>query len=183
MLKSNDSWSWYFDNDHQALLLDLGQDLLFKVAISPKQLINTCMSGNSQVFTVDDATQYRFFLECLSDIEMPSSRKMELVLNATAICRFQKPLMPKSWFFQSLDSTYIPTVGECILLSTSQDDLQHPFFVVESNETASLVLSMSIDPFFLSNEKPFVFCQTIKVMNDRIQAMPTAMMTNYALVG
>ncbi len=39
MLKPNNAWRWYFDDASTSLMLDLGHDMVFRVAINAKHLI------------------------------------------------------------------------------------------------------------------------------------------------
>lgn len=89
MLKPNNSWMWYYDQQNDALMLDLGDDMIFRVAIPTKHLIPCAFTKT--VFTVDDATTYQTFIENLNQLDLSAPRKAELALNAVAASRFHKP--------------------------------------------------------------------------------------------
>ncbi len=53
MLKPNNAWRWYFDDASTSLMLDLGDDMVFRVAINAKHLIPDAFSTSP--FSVEDA--------------------------------------------------------------------------------------------------------------------------------
>ena len=116
MLKPTDSWTWYYDHKDDSLMLDLGEEMVFRVSIPTKHLVTSAYECT--VFTVDDATIYQGFLENIAQLELSAPRKVELALNAVAASRFHKPMMPKSWFFETQQGGCEPENGDVVTLQT-----------------------------------------------------------------
>ncbi|RXJ74299.1 cell division protein ZapC [Veronia nyctiphanis] len=182
MLKPNSSWKWYFDTDTDSLMLELGQDMVFKVAIASKHLIPDAFMDIP--FSVDDASLFHLYSDGLTGLSLSGPRKAELVLNAVAANRFHKPLLPKSWFFQDIGGDLSPETGSIVELKTETG--KAPFLVIENSGAASLCMLAAEADLALTGKKNMVFCEAIKVMNDRLcpyQNKQDKGKGRYALVG
>lgn len=104
MLKPSDTWIWYMDESENSLMLDLGDDMVFKTNLSRKLLVECAMGQNN--FTVDDASAFQTFKDQISLLGLSEPRQAELTLYCVAAKRFHKPVQPKSWFFDHQDGTY-----------------------------------------------------------------------------
>ena len=165
MLKPDNEWKWYFDNELNTLSLDFGQDeKAFCIGIERKNLIADAFS--SSLFSVEDASYFSTYSEAIEMLPLPEQKKCQLVLNAVAARRFHKPFLPKSWFFHAHQPSVSPEEGRVIELVTELDSAQ--FIVIENSGTASLCMLAQTANFELSENKTMQFCDTIKVMNDRI---------------
>lgn len=164
MLKPNDTWTWFFDEREGALMLDLGNDMLFKVNLPSKLLVDCAYTEND--FTVDDASAFQTFKEQASLLDLSLPRQAELVLNCVASKRFHKPVQPKSWFFEPSIDGYLPQEGDIIHLHNRYSEGY--FMVIEVCETASLCAAIEQEAFLLDGSKSLGFGQPIKVMHDRM---------------
>lgn len=99
MLKPDNSWKWYFDAEMNSLMLELNDDMLFRVSLPSKLL--TPEAKISDIFNVDDIEAYQNFQEQIAHLPISAARKCELALNATAARRFHKPMMPKKLVFRT----------------------------------------------------------------------------------
>ncbi|KLV03773.1 cell division protein ZapC [Photobacterium aquae] len=182
MLKPNNSWMWYYDQKVDALMLDLGDEMVFRVSIPTKHLI-PCAFAKS-VFTVDDATTYQTYLEGINQLDLSPPRKAELALTAVAASRFHKPMMPKSWFFESSNANCVPQTGDVVTLTTK--DGKGNFLIIENSGCASLCMLASVEGLTLTTSKEMAFCELIKVMNDRMSEYEVYIeqpVVSFALVG
>ncbi|MBD8514449.1 cell division protein ZapC [Photobacterium sp. WH77] len=179
MLKPNNSWTWYYDQKNDSLMLDLGEEMVFRVSIPSKHLI--ACAFNRCEFTVDDASTYQTYLENISALDLSAPRKVELALNAVAASRFHKPMMPKSWFFSQQEGGYTPHNGEIIGLDTDFGSAR--YLVIENSGCASLCMLADVESHVLTSGKEMEFCGIIKVMNDRMQAVHLDTELGLALVG
>lgn len=170
MLKPNNIWKWYFDTKLNALMLDLGQEMIFRVTIEKKNLVPDAFTPCS--FSVDDAALFNAYKEEISHIDLSEPRKTELVLNAVAARRFHKPFLPKSWYFHPQGEEGSPEEGAIVELVTEFGTGQ--FIVIENTGNASLCMLAQELPFELNENKTMHFCDAIKVMNDRIFITPKA---------
>ncbi|MDC5842482.1 cell division protein ZapC [Vibrio europaeus] len=165
MLKPSDKWTWYYDDSEGHLMLDLGDDMVFKTNL-PRKLIVDCAIGVNE-FSVDDASAYQTYKEQIALLGLSEPRQAELSLYCVAAKRFHKPVQPKSWFFDCLsDGQIAPEEGDLIRLTNSLSE--GIFIVLEVGECASLCASVSLDGFELNGSKSLQFGQAIKVMHDRL---------------
>ncbi|WP_107852566.1 cell division protein ZapC [Oceanimonas marisflavi] len=166
LLQPNDHWCWFIGEDRH-LMLDLGEDILFATPYPQKKLI--CADQLRQNFSVEDTGLYYTFLDKLSCVAT-ESRRIQAALNAVAVARFYKPLMPQSWFFEPQADYHRPQLGELIGLDCGERQLT--MMVVETSPSASLCISLSADVVLNGAKKLPVF-GAIKVMNDRLFSLET----------
>lgn len=166
MLKPSDKWSWYYSDSEGYLMLDLGEDMVFRTNLNRNLLVDCAFSDNH--FTVDDASDYQSYKERIVGLKLPEPRKVELALYCVAAKRFHKPVQPKSWFFdyQQLEMESNPQEGDIISLVNEYG--QGYFIVLEVGESASLCALVDLTPFILNGSKTLEFGQVIKVMHDRM---------------
>ncbi|GAB2660806.1 cell division protein ZapC [Vibrio panuliri] len=174
MLKPSDKWTWYYDDANQHLMLDLGNDMVFKTNLCRKLIVECAVGVNE--FTVDDASAFQTYKEQISHLDLSEPRQAELALYCVAAKRFHKPVQPKSWFFDSLsDGSIIPEEGDFVRLANSHG--HGSFIVLEVGECASLCASINLDDFSLNGSKSLSFGQAIKVMHDRTQVINHSFLT------
>ncbi|MDN3610068.1 cell division protein ZapC [Vibrio ostreicida] len=183
MLKPSDKWTWYYDDAEQHLMLELGDDMVFKTNLSQKLMVDCAIGVNE--FSVDDACSYQIYKEQISHLDLSEPRRTELALYCVAAKRFHKPVQPKSWFFDCQpESPTCPVEGDVVYLSNSNS--QGYFLVLEVGESASLCTYINLQSFTLNSAKSLVFGQAIKVMHDRMSIANTHFVnqtTSIALVG
>ncbi|WP_039948965.1 cell division protein ZapC domain-containing protein [Vibrio ichthyoenteri] len=166
MLKPSDKWTWYYDDADQHLMLDLGNEMVFKTNLSRKLIVECAVGVNE--FSVDDASAYQTYKEQISHLELSEPRQAQLALYCVAAKRFHKPVQPKSWFFDSLsDGSCIPSEGDFVRLENGHG--HGAFIVLEVGESASLCASINLDEFNLNGVKCIQYGEAIKVMHDRMQ--------------
>lgn len=180
MLKPSDTWNWYYDAKAKSLMLDLGMEMVFRVNLPMKSLIDCALNSNE--FTVDDAANYHTFMDQINHLPLTEPRRAELALNCVAAKRFLKPLLPKSWFFDYQSEGYTPEEAEIIALNNALGEGH--FIVIESCESASVCMLVDLEPCALNDTKQLTFSQPIKVMHDRMAPVQINYESNtYALVG
>lgn len=165
MLKPRDTWKWFYDEPKQALMLDLGNDMLFKVNLPKKLLVNCAYQSTD--FTVDDATSFQTFKERAYNLNLSEPRQAELALNCVASKRFHKPVQPKSWFFDPQGTEHTPVEGDIVLLKNRYD--KGYFIVIDVCDSASLCALVEQKEFTLDPSKSLSFGEPIKVMHNRMQ--------------
>ena len=161
MLTPSGDWYWYLDDETNQLMVCLGDDLHFTTGFNKKVL--TPMANQPVLFNVDHMAIYSDLTEKLEDacIELSAPQKTQIVLNGLAALLFHKPVMPKSWLFET---TGYGVFNER-LCSVETRFGQAAVFILESGEDTSSCLLLS-DVKVSENKEAKAFT-LFKIANDR----------------
>ncbi|MCW2473568.1 cell division protein ZapC [Candidatus Symbiopectobacterium sp. NZEC151] len=171
-LKPDDNWRWYFDAEHDRMMLDLANGMVFRSRFSAKTLTPDAFAPVS--FCVDDAALFFTFQEKCQPISLQHELQAELILNALVAHRYLKPLMPKSWYFaQQPHEQQAPQMGDAVRVMLAESQEIACFMVVEHGEKASLCV-LAQEALTL-NGKTMQLGEAIKIMHDRLLPQQSAL--------
>ncbi|BBG61790.1 Z-ring-associated protein C [Providencia rustigianii] len=163
-IKPDDHWRWYFDRDHDRVMLDLANGMIFRSCFPAKML--TSFARNEMPFSIEDAGEFYLFDEQAKRLNISHEERAELVLNSLVAYRFLKPQMPKSWYFKSFHYIDAPTQGQLIQVCLENTNTYSTFIIAEAGASASLCLLA--ESSLELPDRTLRFCDPIKIMNDRM---------------
>ncbi|MGJ3354369.1 cell division protein ZapC [Providencia sp. Je.9.19] len=163
-IKPDDHWRWYFDHDHDRVMLDLANGMIFRSCFPAKML--TAFARNEMPFSIEDAGEYYIFDEQAKRLNITLEERAELVLNSLVAFRFLKPQMPKSWYFSTFHYVTEPAQGQLVQVCLENTNCYSTFIIAEAGISASLCLLA--EPLLELSDRTLRFCDPIKIMNDRM---------------
>mgnify|MGYP006082924447 FL=1 len=102
MLHPMSDWYWFSENSQ--LMLSMGKQWQCTTAYGQQQIID--LPRSQQLFSLSDTECYLLLSEHLvaSGGQFSDAQLTHILINATAATMFHKPVSPKSWFLDEIES-------------------------------------------------------------------------------
>lgn len=164
LIKPNKDWKWNFCQRQNRLTLEMGEDMVFVSAFEKRHLVSDAFVSES--ISVEQTEDFALFYEKLDQqLPVPSDFIYQIALNCLVAKCFYKPLMPKSWFFNTAPTLSSALLAKVVKLESATEE-RH-YVVVESNANASTLMLIE-KSHGLNDVKTLNQFDLIKVMNDRL---------------
>ena len=157
-------WQWVYNHDLGKLSV-VARDYSFAIVYESNMLRLTQSQHLS--FTVDDVARYikLFESEPLSHFE--ESLRCKIILHLLAIDVFHKPIMPKSWLFQTSPVQQEQFHNAELAILTTTELHSAKYMVLEQQDNFCLCMLFDEDHVFPHN-RVFKQFQLIKVTVDKL---------------
>lgn len=102
MLQPMSDWFWFSENSQ--LMLSMGKEWQCTTAYGQRQIID--LPKSDQLFSLSDTECYLSLANHLLDSggQFSDAQLTHILINATAAIMFHKPVSPKSWFLDEIES-------------------------------------------------------------------------------
>lgn len=138
--------------------------MVFVSAFEKRHLVNDAFTN--EPLSIEQGEDFTLFYEKLEQqLPVPIDFVYQITLNCLVAKCFYKPLMPKSWFFNTACTLSSALVANVVKLQSNVEE-RH-YVVVESNNSASTLLLIE-KSHRLNDVKTLSQFEMIKVMNDRL---------------
>lgn len=158
-------WQWVYNNEQEEFMVQMG-DQFIEITFKPNLLVPFCDSVIP--FTVEDVANYSLLFEKLNSEFDSALDTCQTVLHLLAFELFHKPVMPKSWLFQSAEiAVKNPQKGEVFLLQSKKLNETEEYLIVESSEQFVICMLLG-KQHKLTPRKVFNQFQIVKVTSDKL---------------
>lgn len=138
--------------------------MVFVSAFAQRELVSDALSGAA--FSIAQSQDFYHYVERIEQqLRVSEQIANHIALNAVAAKTFYKPLMPKSWFFNTATRVSSAQAGNIVQLQSPYGS-RH-YLIVESNTKASTLMLIERS-HQLDDSKKLAQFGLIKVMNDRL---------------
>lgn len=166
------NWQWIYKKsqkkERSELRVQMGEQFI-DIAFKENMLISFCESIIP--FTVEDVANYSLLFEKLSSAYDSPLFTCQTVLHILAFELYHKPIMPKTWLFQSTEiMVSSPEKGNVFLLESKELNEAENYLVLENSE--KFVICMLLAKYHqLSPRKVLNQFQIIKVTADKLSTV------------
>jgi len=95
---------WYWFSENSQLMLSMGEKWQCTTAYGQQQIVD--LPKSHQLFNISDTEYYQTLADQLLACggKFSDAQLTHILINATAAAMFHKPLSPKSWFLDEIES-------------------------------------------------------------------------------
>jgi len=166
MLQASQKWNWIACSKSNALLLDMGNEMIFCTPYKIRNLIHDALQNPA--FSLTDANFYQQVFAYLDGFKLWSEAQIcQMALNATAVKHYLQPMLTKSWFFELYQGSE-PSVDAIVQLKSKNQMGQ--FLIVDHTSEGSVCICLE-NEFCLDDNFKLKQFEVIKVLNDRIHPL------------
>ncbi len=159
------NWQWSVDTEDNSVKVLMGEH---SVDIVYQARMFIPFPQKTLYFSLDDVANYSLLSEQFSVDEYSDEQICHIILHILAVTLFHKPIMPKSWLFQtqSQEASYIES-RECVYLTSAESNVRAKYFVIDCDEHFALCLLVDVT-HPITSRKTFRQGQIVKVSLDKI---------------
>ena len=162
------NWQWVYNEEQAEVVVQMG-DQCINIAFKPNMLVPFCESVIP--FTVEDVANYSLLFEKLSSAYDSPLFTCKIVLHILAFELFHKPIMAKSWLFQSAEIAIIPPEKWHIVLLQSKEFSETENYLVVEKCEQFIICMLLAECHQLSSRKVLNQFQIVKVTADKLSAV------------
>lgn len=162
-------WQWVYDREEGDLsVIDKENSTQLVYGANMLRL----RESQTLSFTIEDVSRYIELFESASLSHFDEPLRCKIILHLLAIDLFHKPIMPKSWLFQTADSSsLVYTQGDLVALCATDLPEFADYMVIE--QQGDFCLCMLLDEqHLLSSNKSLKQFQIVKVTLDKLSIRP-----------
>lgn len=158
-------WQWVYDHE-QGKLSVIDRDRSFPLIYKKNMLM--FKESQTLAFTVDDVTRYIHLFESSSLKEFDEALRCKIILHLLVIDTFHKPIMPKSWLFETLTDTKNEYKKGEIVSLTALGMIEPVKYMLLEQENDFCLCMLFDQKHVFSNDKIFQQFQLVKVTADKL---------------
>ena len=162
------NWQWVYNEEQTELMVQMG-DQFIEIAFKSNMLVP--FSESVIPFTIEDVANYSLLFEKLrSEYDSPQLT-CQTVLHILAFELFHKPVMSKSWLFQSAEMPVKePEKGHTVSLQSKDLNETESYLVLENSEQFIICMLLG-EQHKLTTRKILKQFQIVKVTADKLSVL------------
>jgi cell division protein ZapC len=157
---------WYWFSESRQLMLSMGKEWQCTTAYGQKQIID--LPKAQQLFNLSDTECYLLLADHLnaSAGHFSDAQLTHILINATAAIMFHKPVTPKSWFLDEVES-----FGFHHRLARVTNKFNSGIVLVLTDEQALVTCMLISTKLLLTENKMLKQFDLIKVAKNRLEPL------------
>jgi cell division protein ZapC len=164
MLQPMSDWYWFSENSQ--LMLSMGKEWQCTTAFGERHIID--LPKSNQLFSLSDTECYLSFANHLIDSggQFSDAQLSHILINVTAAIMFHKPVTPKSWFFDEVES-----FGFHHRLARVANKFNRGVVVVLTDEHALASCMLISSKFLLNENRVLKQFDLVKLAKNRLEPL------------
>ncbi|AGH81426.1 hypothetical protein PCNPT3_07440 [Psychromonas sp. CNPT3] len=158
-------WQWSIDPQDNSVSVLMGDDSV-ELVYQARMFISLPQKILS--FSLEDVAHYTLLKEQFCAEQYTADQSCSIILHILAVTLFHKPIMPKSWQYQTCAIEALDIRSrECVYLTSDQEKVTAKYFVIDVDDKFALCLLVDTQ-HILTSRKTLRQGQIVKVSLDKI---------------